>query len=446
MSLINEMLRDLESRRLRTFSDVQLQGQGLLVEQPKSRRFVLAGAVLIAVAAVVGIAGGYFYAQLKTVSVAYTLPADPSRPAEDLDPVRTVAAVTAPAPAEQDARQDSVLVSEQPRLTGMDIRESATGTALLLQFAATPTYQIVQTGEGGRPLVLIFDQLRSAPDLIIPELAGLIHQVSMVPQADALKLLVDTDALAALMGIQGEQAADGTYLLSIDFQPETPPSAQQGKVAEKQAMTELVATVVVENLPAVQNAARVTPQGKSAHELGIQQLKENKLLAAESSFTQELLRNPEHVEARLQLFALLVQRSRLDQAEQVVREGLALDGKEYRLRKAYARLLVERQQGQSAIDLLVQRPLPTVAEDLEYFALLAGLLQDRGDYRQASGIYQQLLQVRPQQAIWWMGLGVSLEQSGDRKGAFEAYRQAQRLPGLRSDLQQFVSNRIELMQ
>ncbi len=446
MSLINEMLRDLESRRTREpGAATQLHGQGLQVDAPpKGHHIVLFVAILVVAVAVVGGAGGYFYAEHKVPALAQNLPAEPTTPAGDVSSAGPIAVVATPAPA---VRQDSGVNSESPRLTGMDIRESAEGTVLLMDFAVTPTYQIVQAGEGSRPLVLIFDQLRSSPDLIIPEIQGLIRQVSMVPQADALKLLVDTDAQADLIGIQGEQAADGTYLLSIVFQSGTTVAvAQQNKVAEVKAVTAPAVPAVVVPLPEVQNAARVTPQGKSAYELGLQQLKESKLLAAESSFAQELLGNPQHVEARLQLFALLVQRSRLDQAEQVVREGLALDGQEYRLRKAYARLLVERQQVQSAIDLLVQRPLPAVAEDLEYFALLAGLLQDRGDFIQASGIYQQLLQVRPQQAIWWLGLGVSLEQSGDRSGALDAYRRAQRLPGLRNDLQQFISSRIELMQ
>src|SRR5579885_3546730 len=69
-----------------------------------------------------------------------------------------------------------------------------------------------------------------------------------------------------------------------------------------------------------------------------------------------------------------------------------------------------------AIELLT-RDAPSPADDPDYHALLAALLQRAGRHGDAIVSYRRLLSVRPQNGLWWMGLGISLSASGQRQQA-----------------------------
>jgi MSHA biogenesis protein MshN len=337
-------------------------------------------------------------------------------------------------------------------LRGLEVSEGENRTRLALHFASLPAYRILNQGESGEALVIIFDQVLYNPALVIPELSGLLRQISLVPQEGALKLLVEMGPGAQLETVQGGGSAATGYRLTIEFTPksELQPVAPVVERTETPKRKEVPARAVAA-APAsvdpggVSKTGQLRSQDRILYERGMKQVQQQKLSAAEANFTQVLLLNPHHQQARLQLVALLLQRTQADQAERILKDGLDLDAANSQLRKAYVRLLLERQQTQVAIELLSRAPLPQMADDLEYHALLAGLLQDAGDFEQSADIYRRLLQLHPRRPLWWLGLGVALEQMTDREGAKEAYRQALRLPGLRSDLQQFASGRIDLL-
>jgi len=77
--------------------------------------------------------------------------------------------------------------------------------------------------------------------------------------------------------------------------------------------------------------------------------------------------------------------------------------------------------------------------------LLAALLQEAGQFNAASSTYAQLLRVRPQEALWWMGMAISLEQSGSFDPARDAYQKAVSLPGLNPDLQNYIHGRLRAL-
>ena len=84
--------------------------------------------------------------------------------------------------------------------------------------------------------------------------------------------------------------------------------------------------------------------------------------------------------------------------------------------------------------------------DPEYHALLAALYQRQGNHARALKHYQLVLRWESDKAVWWMGLGISLEGESKLKQALAAYRAASVLGGLGDDSQHYIGERIVALQ
>lgn len=77
----------------------------------------------------------------------------------------------------------------------------------------------------------------------------------------------------------------------------------------------------------------------------------------------------------------------------------------------------------------------------EYYALLASLYQRNGQSGKAFEQYSQLIQTNDTIADWWAGLGIAADQLGQGRQAAFAYQQALSLPGLNRGLNQYIRQR-----
>ncbi|SHJ78846.1 MSHA biogenesis protein MshN [Malonomonas rubra DSM 5091] len=168
-------------------------------------------------------------------------------------------------------------------------------------------------------------------------------------------------------------------------------------------------------------------------------------VVAENNLLQALELNPNHQAARLQLINLLRQNNRVAEAFSQVEMGLQLHPQSHMLRKDMARQLLSAGRLDEAIATLNYTPFPAMAQDLEYHALLAALLQESGDYQHAIPIYRGLLSYQPQESMWWLGLAISLDQSGDAEQAKSAYLKVAGQQGLRADLADYVASRLQAL-
>lgn len=149
--------------------------------------------------------------------------------------------------------------------------------------------------------------------------------------------------------------------------------------------------------------------------------------------------NPKHDAARQTLVGLLIENRRNDEAAAELQQALALDARQPALAMLLARLQIER--GGSGIETLL-RTLPYAAGDGEYHGFLAGALQRQGRHREAAEQYQAALRSAPNNAVWWMGLGISLQAEKRHAEALEAFRKARDSGALSQELQGFVERRI----
>ena len=161
-------------------------------------------------------------------------------------------------------------------------------------------------------------------------------------------------------------------------------------------------------------------------------------------FYKILTRDPQQLQARTALATILMQERDRVGAVKVLSEGLRLNPDNTDLIKLYAKLLFEEGQLEQALAWLRQAQ-PDIAVDPDYYALMAAVLQRRKDYPDAGELYRRLVEIRPANGLWWMGLGISLEGTGHSAEALHAYAKARKDQALAPDLARYIDTRIKTL-
>ena len=444
MSVINQMLRDLEKQ------SQQKNKNSVNNEVPVTvvKSNLLKGIIF-------GVAGVLLIAVIVWMVVQF-VPSQIATPAVNNLPV-VLPTVSAPLPAAVDAKVSSMAAAptlEQAHgldnttdLLTLNVFENKHNATLHLFFAKLPEYQLLPNGTGAAQLAVSFKDTRPAANFEIPIVAGqVVKRISLVPQKGTLTLLVDIAKQAQITSFQLLETASTQYQLTIDVELTKLPVATPLIVKPVVAVSSpQVAAAPQKQLPApsvAKNVTAVNPD-KQAYELGLKQFKRVDYIAAQKSFSHALELNPSLLAARLYLVQLFQKQNQVEQAQQLLQQGLVLHPANNKLRKELARLHLQQQQHLVAIELLTTKPLPAVAQDLEYFALLAVLQQEAGQFEAAAATYEYLLQVRSNDPLWWFGLALAHDQGGNYEQARQAYQQAVILPHLEAKLRDYCNNRLQ---
>jgi MSHA biogenesis protein MshN len=183
-------------------------------------------------------------------------------------------------------------------------------------------------------------------------------------------------------------------------------------------------------------------QGENAYRRGLAALQEGRVQEAIASMEQAVFLYPRHESARQTLVGLLLENKRSDEAVRHLQLGLGLDAKQPQVAMLLARLQIEK--GGPAVETL-QRTLPYARGNADYLAFLAGALQRAQNHREAAEQYEAALRLQPQNGVWWMGLGISLQADKRNTEALEAFNRAKGSGNLSQDLQAFVERRLQLL-
>ena len=170
------------------------------------------------------------------------------------------------------------------------------------------------------------------------------------------------------------------------------------------------AASIVANGSMEKKAIPLTPEqtAENSYRAAAQQLQQRQLIEAEAGLKSTLAANPRHVPARELLAGLLLERGRMDAARQVLEQGLASVPGQSGFVTLLARIHVEQGAQDTAVTLLEQQR--TLAKsDAETLALLATLYQRSSRHPQAIAAYKDALTLKPQEGKWWVGLGISQE-------------------------------------
>ncbi|NWG31827.1 MAG: tetratricopeptide repeat protein [Rhodocyclaceae bacterium] len=356
MSVINQMLRDLDARQASRQERAGLPA-GLRTLPPEPRRSMQPWG-LLALGLLVGAVAVWFFA-------AQPSPEAPML-AENTPPPKAAPAAVASAAVEMQAGA-----------------EPAPPPAAPVAPAATSQPAPIPRPASAKPAA-------EKPKAPVPAAAA--RSVPAPPPEQAVRA-----ATAATEPVEAKPAIPPGGEARIDKQPKTPPTREIAEAEYRKGM-------------------QAAGQGDSATAL--------------PALRRALELDPQHAKARQALLAVLANSRQWDEVKQVAQAGLALDPTRTGWATLLARLQYEEGDTDAALKTL-DKYAAQAANDADFHALFAFLLQKRQRQAEAAQHYQAALRLRPNEGRWWFGLGLALEASGrgdEARAAFARARESGTLP------------------
>jgi MSHA biogenesis protein MshN len=396
MSLINEMLRNLEARGAGARPQSAPPLEPAPADAPRPRRGRTAALCL---AALTG-AG---------LALVWLDPPELPAPAPDVASLAARADAIGQTLVLPDVSQAPALAPDAGvRVRRVELEPTEHGTRLALELSAQAAHSVARS-DGGRALEVVLSDTRLGA-----QIPPLDLQRSPIESLDVEQRGADLHLVLGLAGparVQsGMQPADDGARLSLDFsvvpaaapagaaQPERDPVPPPAAAARSQA----------------EPVSVLTPRAPDPAERALR----SRRRAAEAAAAGDLAG-----------------------AEAALDEALALDPTLHDARSDLARLRLARGDAAAALATL-ERSAPVLAQDPEYHALHAALLSRTGAHARAADAYARLVALDRTRAPWWLGLGISLEAQSRAPDALAAYREAARLTSLDPETQSWVESRI----
>lgn len=164
--------------------------------------------------------------------------------------------------------------------------------------------------------------------------------------------------------------------------------------------------------------------------------------AAQPLLQHALELDPLLAKARQALLSVLVGGRHWSEARQTAQNGLALDPAQTGWAIILARLQFEQGDAAAAIETL-GRHAAHAGNDADYQGLFAYLLQKQQRPAEAAQRFQAALALRPNEGRWWFGLGLSLETAGRADEAKQAYAKAREVGNLPADMTAVIEQKLK---
>lgn len=197
--------------------------------------------------------------------------------------------------------------------------------------------------------------------------------------------------------------------------------------------------------PMVKSSPRLTPEQES-EKLARQAAaasKQGDTARAATLYEKALAIRPDYHEARLAYVEMLSDVGRRGDAGAALLDAVERWPGHAAYRLTLARRLLAGGDSAAAVSLL-EAGVGASDRQGEIAGTLAALYQQQGRYEQSVAMYRKALLANDRHGIWWTGLGISLESAGDPAQARAAYREAAGL-GLSGDVRSFVESRLEAL-
>ncbi len=473
MSLVNDMLRDLEARRAPPTERAPLEGLLPADETAVGRRAGLRR-LLLALPWL-----------LLTLLAALLLPRLWSAPALSNNLAVTPAAEPAPAvalPVPAAAVATPTVAAEPPIQLLATLPQHGDGRFVLqLLLDRAPAYQrSEQSGvvslrlphlrlsdggpregrfeHGGRSLNWSLSVLGDGAELLLVGLGDALQvRDRLEPAGERWQLWVEVPLVAetddfdpARLPVAG--AEEPAAPLLADY-PAAPRMARERAVAPDDAAQTprpvRAAPTPAAEVPAAPPAARSPQVNVASHRPDALSEARQALLAGERSRAIALLeelnrRQPENGEALRWLARAWLADGRGERLIAELPARLQRFPADSELRLLLARAQLQAGDSAAAVATLAER-MPPLAGDPAYHALLAASYQQTGQWRESAQLYRNLVLLRPEQSAWQLGLGIALEQLGERAAAAQHYRQALQGQGLDDGSRRYARERAQAL-
>ena len=193
----------------------------------------------------------------------------------------------------------------------------------------------------------------------------------------------------------------------------------------------------------VKKTRRISPvdEANRLYERALSMAKRHDISGAIALLQKILNTVPEFNDARETLAAIYIEQQQYTRAMNLLSEGFSIAPGYPPFINLQARILAAQNKLQQAITLL-QSTSPPIAEYPDYYAFLAALYQQRGDYLISAKLYDELINIQPDNGLWWLGKAIGLNANGQRNDALKAYQRASTTTNLTPQLQAYVDEQI----
>ncbi|KYC29226.1 conserved protein of unknown function [Sterolibacterium denitrificans] len=212
--------------------------------------------------------------------------------------------------------------------------------------------------------------------------------------------------------------------------------AAEEKVPPQKTSSKEDAAAPVSPMPAneTEAPARIekTDRGEPGSEIlrkAIQLYRQGRTSDAISRLQQGLREMPRQTALRQTLLGIYIEQGQLDDALVLLKDSLGLLPERADWAMTAARIQVERGRPADAWETL-QRHQSSAGRNADYQGFAAVLLQHLKKPREAAQYYRAALRLKPQEARWWYALGSVLEADGQLAEARDAWLRAQAIGGL----------------
>ncbi|AVZ79751.1 hypothetical protein C3497_10115 [Zoogloeaceae bacteirum Par-f-2] len=378
MSLINDMLRDIDRRS--TERKPTLPDGTVAVPAPRRLRWPPSWVLIGTAAVILAALGGFVLRGLLDRSARSPLPAVPETAAPE---------TAAPALA---------LAAQTP-----DIAPPAATQAGSLHAEPTPA--------------TIADEPVTAPPAEPPASTADTQAVTAPPK----ELPAPPAAPTAAAPQRAQPPAKATQP-NMDPAAQRPPAAKPPPAAQPATVAEQAAVAVSGNTAAAPRIGPAAAHSASGHyDRALRALDAQDPDQAERSLLSALALDPAHAPSVEALAALLMRQGRRTDLEAVLRKLVFSQTQAAAPTLMLARLLVEDGRSAEARPLLDALPVSTLSAD--QLAMLAALQQHSGQHAEAAANFRRALAAGHRRASAWAGLAVSLEallQPAEARAAWQA--------------------------
>ena len=406
MSLVNEMLRNLDRRAARPLGGQRVALPPSTEAPIRARPRALAGGVIAAAAG--------------AALLALALPWEAPTPVRVEAPVAKPALATLPLP---DVALAPIAPPPAARVERLALAEVADGTRLAVELSRATAHRLGRSADG-RTIELTLEDAELGADLPLLELRGTPVEAFEAERVDGeLRIRLQTSRPVRARSVMRGDASAPRLELDLLGEPTEP----------AQALASATRAAPAEPVRSPGRALELWREALRRSERGDER-------GAESALAEALELAPAQVGVRAALVALLLRAGRLDDADAQIAIGRTQPGDTSAYAALAARVLLARGDANGALAELEQNP-PALSSSIEHHALLAAVRERLGQHAAAAETYTALLAQDAKRADWWLGLALAREGDGRSADALAAYRSASRLPGLGSGVSRWVNER-----
>ncbi|MDA0687416.1 MAG: tetratricopeptide repeat protein [Proteobacteria bacterium] len=419
MSLVNDMLRDLDQRRKQSDGSGATSSLTPVPEMMPRRAKNSSVVYLVLAMALGGAAVAWFWLQQENAPTTRSLDVNPAIVNQSAVPPASTGTVTETVSNTNDSAPE---VATQPQQV-----------APLQTIAAAAEQQL--SDQQTRAILESTEAVARERELEEPSPVQLVTQ----------QTTIETTAVSPAALAENPPSAQNQQVAGGEVPDVSTRDRQSIDVAQDGARPN---TVNLNAVPTeeVKSGAALSPEERDvlAVQEALRLIADNNSTAAYSVLEKQVIDNRYAHQSRETYAKLLLNEGNLLGAMQLVESGLALSANHAGFKKIKARLLIAQGRLTEAVALLITRA-PEMSKDLEYHDILATAQLASRDYEGAVISYTGLVQQDQSQGKWWYGFAASQDQLGNSEAAKQAYSRAVRMPNLSANLRRRSQERLALL-